>query len=291
MPIAQSRVTAIGYHAAGPGALRAEAARPAGEPGRGHAVLPPPLRRRRQRPALLPGLGRHRRPDGRARRRRCDRHRRLLAGRRDRGRDRAQRPRRASATASGSTSSPRARRRSCVSLTHLRIDPSLAVGDAVIASSSKLGRGARLLRSRAAVARALHAGRRQPRGDPGASRPRRCRCPERSSSSGTCSATAGRRAVEERLPGLREELDVDFCVVNGENAADGARDHAPARRPAARRRRRRGHARQPHLAPLARSAPYLERSERVIRPANFASATPGRGLAVAPVARRRRRSR
>ena len=32
----------------------------------------------------------------------------------------------------------------------------------------------------------------------------------------------GRRALEDRLPGLREELDVDFCIVNGENAADGA---------------------------------------------------------------------
>jgi hypothetical protein len=32
----------------------------------------------------------------------------------------------------------------------------------------------------------------------------------------------GRRAVEARLPSLREELDVDLCVVNGENAADGA---------------------------------------------------------------------
>ena len=29
------------------------------------------------------------------------------------------------------------------------------------------------------------------------------------------------RAVEERLPGLREELDLDFVVANGENAADG----------------------------------------------------------------------
>ena len=28
--------------------------------------------------------------------------------------------------------------------------------------------------------------------------------------------SAGRRAVEERLPGLRGELGVDFCVVNGE---------------------------------------------------------------------------
>ncbi len=31
----------------------------------------------------------------------------------------------------------------------------------------------------------------------------------------------GRRAVEERLPSLRSELHVGFCVVNGENAADG----------------------------------------------------------------------
>ena len=31
----------------------------------------------------------------------------------------------------------------------------------------------------------------------------------------------GRRAVEERLPALREELAIDFCIVNGENAAAG----------------------------------------------------------------------
>jgi metallophosphoesterase (TIGR00282 family) len=33
--------------------------------------------------------------------------------------------------------------------------------------------------------------------------------------------TPGRRAVEERLGSLRDELEVDFCIVNGENAADG----------------------------------------------------------------------
>ena len=32
---------------------------------------------------------------------------------------------------------------------------------------------------------------------------------------------AGRRAVEERLPALRDELAANFCIVNGENAADG----------------------------------------------------------------------
>jgi metallophosphoesterase (TIGR00282 family) len=91
----------------------------------------------------------------------------------------------------------------------------------------------------------------------------------------------GRRVVEERLPGLREELGVDLCVVNGENAADGTGI-------------------TPRLAErlLAAGAdvitlgnhtwrrgeigPYLERSERVIRPSNFAAGAPGRGLAVAP---------
>ena len=31
----------------------------------------------------------------------------------------------------------------------------------------------------------------------------------------------GRRAVESRLRDLRDELEVDVCIVNGENAADG----------------------------------------------------------------------
>ena len=31
----------------------------------------------------------------------------------------------------------------------------------------------------------------------------------------------GRRAIEERLPSLRDELAVDFCILNGENLADG----------------------------------------------------------------------
>ena len=31
----------------------------------------------------------------------------------------------------------------------------------------------------------------------------------------------GRRALEERLRPLREELGAAFCIVNGENAADG----------------------------------------------------------------------
>ena len=92
--------------------------------------------------------------------------------------------------------------------------------------------------------------------------------------------TPGRKAVEERLPGLREELGAGFCVVNAENTADGA-------------------GLTPRLADrlLAAGAdvltlgnhvwrrreigPYLESSERVVRPANLATASPGRGLTVA----------
>ncbi|MER3410340.1 MAG: TIGR00282 family metallophosphoesterase [Thermoleophilia bacterium] len=93
----------------------------------------------------------------------------------------------------------------------------------------------------------------------------------------------GRRAVEQRLPALREELSVAFCVVNGENAADGKGI-------------------TPRLADRLLGAgadvvtlgnhvwartdigPYLASSRRVIRPANLASGLPGRGLTVVPAA-------
>jgi 2',3'-cyclic-nucleotide 2'-phosphodiesterase len=93
----------------------------------------------------------------------------------------------------------------------------------------------------------------------------------------------GRRAVEERLPGLREELGAAFCIVNGENAADGT-------------------GLTPKLAErlLAAGAdvltlgnhvwrrrelmPYLNGAERVVRPANYRVEAPGRALGVLPAA-------
>jgi hypothetical protein len=90
----------------------------------------------------------------------------------------------------------------------------------------------------------------------------------------------GRSALEERLGSLREELDVDFCAVNGENAADGV-------------------GLTPRLAQrlLAAGADvltlgnhtwrrrelveWLPGAERVARPANLSRHTPGRGVVVA----------
>ena len=89
----------------------------------------------------------------------------------------------------------------------------------------------------------------------------------------------GRRAVESRLPGLRDELGADFCIVNGENAADG-----------------RGLTAKIAERMLAAGAdvittgnwvwgqqgfaPYLSGTDRVLRPANMSPASPGRGLAI-----------
>ena len=91
----------------------------------------------------------------------------------------------------------------------------------------------------------------------------------------------GRTALETRLKSLREELDVDLCVVNGENAADGV-GLTPK---LARKLLEFGadaitlgnHAwRRPDLAP------WIDSEPRVVRPANFSRHAPGRGLTVVP---------
>src|SRR5437764_12865040 len=88
----------------------------------------------------------------------------------------------------------------------------------------------------------------------------------------------GRRAVDERLRSLRDELDVDVCIVNGENAANGVgitgkladkllAAGADAITLGNHTWRRNG------------IGGYLDASDRVVRPANFSARAPGRGLA------------
>ena len=92
--------------------------------------------------------------------------------------------------------------------------------------------------------------------------------------------TPGRRAIEERLPSLREELDVDFCVANGENLADGVGitpKLADRMLAAGVDAITLGN----HVWRRIEIAPYLTGSDRVARPANLGSAAPGKGLAVA----------
>jgi 2',3'-cyclic-nucleotide 2'-phosphodiesterase len=91
----------------------------------------------------------------------------------------------------------------------------------------------------------------------------------------------GRRAVEERLPGLRDELDADLCIVNAENAADG-RGLTPK---LAERILAAGAdviTLGNHTWARRELADYLAGSERVLRPANLSRHTPGRSLTVRP---------
>lgn len=91
----------------------------------------------------------------------------------------------------------------------------------------------------------------------------------------------GREAVEALLPTLREELDVDACVVNGENVADyrGITPRLADRLLAAGAD---AITLGNHAFARDEIGPYLAASERVVRPANLWSGASGRGLAVVP---------
>ncbi|HEX5449364.1 MAG TPA: TIGR00282 family metallophosphoesterase [Gaiellaceae bacterium] len=89
----------------------------------------------------------------------------------------------------------------------------------------------------------------------------------------------GRRAVETQLPSLREELGVDFCIVNGENAAAGRGITAKIANSLL--------ASGADVITLgnwtwgqAGFAPYLSGTDRVLRPANLSPRTPGIGMAI-----------
>jgi 2',3'-cyclic-nucleotide 2'-phosphodiesterase len=91
----------------------------------------------------------------------------------------------------------------------------------------------------------------------------------------------GRDALQEWLPGFREDEDLDFVIANGENAANGA-----------------GITSKLALRLLAAGVDvlttgnhvwrqkevytFLATDERIVRPANYPSGAPGRGLTVRP---------
>jgi 2',3'-cyclic-nucleotide 2'-phosphodiesterase len=93
----------------------------------------------------------------------------------------------------------------------------------------------------------------------------------------------GRRALEERLPSLRDELRIDFCILNGENLADGVgitpklADKMLATGVDAITLGN-------HTWRRGEIVPYLKASDRVIRPANFSRRAPGRGLGIVAAA-------
>ena len=98
---------------------------------------------------------------------------------------------------------------------------------------------------------------------------------------------SGRRAITERLPGLRHRLGADFVIVNGENASGGRGITA-------------GHAQLllesgadcltlgDHAFDQKDLLTFIEREPRIIRPLNLAKEAPGRGAGVFSDARGRK---
>jgi metallophosphoesterase (TIGR00282 family) len=91
----------------------------------------------------------------------------------------------------------------------------------------------------------------------------------------------GRRALDARLKTLRSELEIDVCVVNGENAADGI-GITPRLADQLLAMGADGITLGNHAFRRAEISAYLDASDRIVRPANTSSNTPGRGLAIVP---------
>ena len=92
-------------------------------------------------------------------------------------------------------------------------------------------------------------------------------------------AAAGRRIIEERLPNLRRDREIDFVIANAENVADGVGITS--------RIAKRLLAAGVDVITLGNHAyrqrevyPYLDQEERILRPANYPETAPGHGTCV-----------
>jgi 2',3'-cyclic-nucleotide 2'-phosphodiesterase len=91
----------------------------------------------------------------------------------------------------------------------------------------------------------------------------------------------GTRALEDRLGALKDELEADLCVTNAENAADGA-GLTPKLADRILRAGADAITLGNHTWRRQELIPYLDQSDRVVRPANLSVHAPGRGLVVVP---------
>ncbi|PCH98114.1 MAG: metallophosphoesterase [Rhodobacteraceae bacterium] len=92
---------------------------------------------------------------------------------------------------------------------------------------------------------------------------------------------AGRKAITERLPKLRDDWDLDFVVVNGENATGGmglSGAHAKGILDAGADCVTLGD----HAFDQRDMMVAIEKEPRIIRPLNFAATAPGQGAALFP---------
>ena len=93
----------------------------------------------------------------------------------------------------------------------------------------------------------------------------------------------GRRALEERLPSLRDELKADLVILNGENLADGV-GITPKLADKMLSLGVDAITLGNHVWRRGEIVPYIKESDRLIRPANLSKRAPGKGLTFVPAA-------
>ena len=89
----------------------------------------------------------------------------------------------------------------------------------------------------------------------------------------------GRKGVLALLPGIKEELDIDFIIINGENSANG-RGITPKLAIALMRAGAAVITTGDHIWDQKEIIPYLADEPRILRPLNYPEGTPGRGSIV-----------
>lgn len=94
----------------------------------------------------------------------------------------------------------------------------------------------------------------------------------------------GRKAVIRRLPSVREEREIDFVIVNGENTA-GGRGITPKISIDLLRAGAAVITTGDHIWDKAEIIPYLDTEPRVLRPLNYTPGTPGGGSVVLDTAK------
>jgi metallophosphoesterase (TIGR00282 family) len=92
-------------------------------------------------------------------------------------------------------------------------------------------------------------------------------------------ARAGRRVVRDTLPGLRDEMEIDFVVANGENAAGGI-GITPKEADELFATGIDVITLGNHTYRHREVWPYLDEKPNILRPANFLPTQPGRGACV-----------
>ena len=89
----------------------------------------------------------------------------------------------------------------------------------------------------------------------------------------------GRKAVSDTIPGLKEEMNIDFVIVNGENSANG-RGITPRIAIGLMRSGAAVVTTGDHIWDQKEIVDYLPTEPRVLRPANYPDGVPGYGHVV-----------